>query len=93
MNRLVPENIRTLTTEGNGNFDGREGPKGGKFRWGGIAFRGPFPGAQIKICLFVCFCCCCCFFKLTAALLAKLSDILLLTGVSKQEFLFSLLIR
>ena len=32
-------------------------------------------------------------FQLTAVLLAKLSDILLLTGVSKQEFLFSLLIR
>lgn len=65
MNRLVPENIRTLTTEGNGNSDGREGPKGGKFRWGRMAFRGPFPGAQIKICLFVCFCCCRCFFFLT----------------------------
>ena len=33
------------------------------------------------------------FFQLTAVLLAKISDILLLTGVSKQEFLFSLLIR
>ena len=31
--------------------------------------------------------------QLTAVLLAKISDILLLTGVSKQELLFSLLIR
>ena len=65
----------------------------------GVAFRDLFPGAPSKVGLFVglfvfvvlfCFVF---FFQLTAVLLAKLSDILLLTGVSKQEFLFSLLIR
>ena len=59
MNCVVPENSHTLPTEGNENSEGRGGggPKGGNFRWGGMAFRGLFPAAPSKVG------CCCCFFR------------------------------
>ena len=47
MNCVVPENIHTLSTEGNGNSEGRVGdPKGGNFRGGGGGFSRSFPGGS-----------------------------------------------
>ena len=91
MNCVVPENSHTLPTEGNENSEGSGGVQkvaisdvvGWLFE---VFFRLLRVRLVVVVAVFV-------FFQLTAVLLAKISDILLLTGVSKQEFLFSLLIR
>ena len=92
MNCVVPEN-----SEGNENSEGRGVQKvaisdrvGWLFE---VFFRRLRVTLVVVVFLFLLLLLFFFFLQLSAVLLAKLSDILLLTSVSKQEFLFSLLIR
>ena len=68
-------------TGGNGNSEGRRGPKWGNFRGdGGGLSRSFFWGLRVRLVSYL---------KLTAVLLSTLSVTLLFIGVSKQKLLFS----
>ena len=93
MNCVVPENSHTLPTESNENSEERGVQKVAISDGVGWFFEVFFRRLRVRLVVIVVFFLFFFVFQLTAVFLATLSDILLLTGVSKQEFLFSLLIR
>ena len=77
---VVPENIHTLPTEGNGNSEGR-GSKKGNFRGvgGGMASWGLFPGAPSKTSELS---------KTNSSSVEQVLSYLTVNGLLKQEFFF-----